>query len=51
MIPVALEQGVFFDLNKNVEVARWPAAHSSLAFAGQADTCPGLNPGRDVDGQ
>jgi len=47
----SLEQGVFLNLDEDVEIARRAAAQPGIALAGQTDPRPGLDPGRDVDRQ
>ena len=48
---VALEELMRRDRQKNIEIARRPAAHAGLAFAGQPDAGAILDAGRNIDRQ
>src|SRR5205814_2349313 len=48
---VALEEGMAGEREKNIKVARRPAAHAGLAFAGEPDAGAVLDATRNVDRQ
>ena len=39
------------NFDENIQIARWSAAHSGLAFARKTDTRASFDAARDVDGQ